>query len=74
MTTLPPRLLLRDRMSRVAPLQCERKKPKRENGFQHEAHDCNWLPDANASIFPVTGAGNEARTRDPNLGKVVLYH
>ncbi len=20
------------------------------------------------------GAGNEARTRDPNLGKVVLYH
>ena len=25
-------------------------------------------------IFPLTGAGNEARTRDPNLGKVVLYH
>jgi hypothetical protein len=25
--------------------------------------------------FPLqTGAGNEARTRDPNLGKVVLYH
>ncbi len=22
----------------------------------------------------VIGAGNEARTRDPNLGKVVLYH
>ncbi len=25
------------------------------------------------SIFDF-GAGNEARTRDPNLGKVVLYH
>ena len=23
---------------------------------------------------PIFGAGNEARTRDPNLGKVVLYH
>jgi hypothetical protein len=23
---------------------------------------------------PKSGAGNEARTRDPNLGKVVLYH
>jgi len=22
----------------------------------------------------VIGAGNEVRTRDPNLGKVVLYH
>ncbi len=22
----------------------------------------------------LIGAGNEARTRDPNLGKVVLYH
>jgi len=22
----------------------------------------------------VNGAGNEVRTRDPNLGKVVLYH
>ena len=25
-------------------------------------------------VFPGIGAGNEARTRDPNLGKVVLYH
>ena len=23
---------------------------------------------------PKSGAGNEIRTRDPNLGKVVLYH
>ena len=23
--------------------------------------------------LPVNGAGNETRTRDPNLGKVVLY-
>ncbi len=23
---------------------------------------------------PESGAGNEIRTRDPNLGKVVLYH
>jgi hypothetical protein len=22
----------------------------------------------------LIGAGNEVRTRDPNLGKVVLYH
>ncbi len=32
------------------------------------------MPHADKSIFPLTGAGNEARTRDPNLGKVVLYH
>ena len=25
------------------------------------------------SIDAVSGAGNETRTRDPNLGKVVLY-
>ena len=24
--------------------------------------------------FFLFGAGNEVRTRDPNLGKVVLYH
>ncbi len=24
-------------------------------------------------VFPKFGAGNEIRTRDPNLGKVVLY-
>jgi hypothetical protein len=24
-------------------------------------------------VFLVFGAGNEIRTRDPNLGKVVLY-
>ena len=29
---------------------------------------------ATAFLSPWTGAGNEARTRDPNLGKVVLYH
>ena len=35
----------------------------------------------NKNITPISqqprraiGAGNEARTRDPNLGKVVLYH
>ena len=27
-----------------------------------------------ASIIRLYGAGNEVRTRDPNLGKVVLYH
>ena len=25
-------------------------------------------------FFIFNGAGNEVRTRDPNLGKVVLYH
>ena len=25
-------------------------------------------------VFVVNGAENEARTRDPHLGKVVLYH
>jgi hypothetical protein len=25
-------------------------------------------------VFWKFGAGNETRTRDPNLGKVVLYH
>ena len=25
-------------------------------------------------LFKSYGAGNEVRTRDPNLGKVVLYH
>ena len=25
-------------------------------------------------LFPQHGAENEARTRDPHLGKVVLYH
>ena len=25
-------------------------------------------------LIPEFGAGNEIRTRDPNLGKVVLYH
>ncbi len=27
-----------------------------------------------ALIQKVSGAGDEARTRDPDLGKVVLYH
>ncbi len=27
-----------------------------------------------AAFFKYIGAGNEIRTRDPNLGKVVLYH
>ena len=26
-----------------------------------------------ASLSKMSGAGNETRTRDPNLGKVVLY-
>jgi hypothetical protein len=32
------------------------------------------LPSDVAEIRMDIGAGNEARTRDPNLGKVVLYH
>ncbi len=28
---------------------------------------------ADKTNIPQTGAGNETRTRDPNLGKVVLY-
>jgi hypothetical protein len=27
-----------------------------------------------AAFYKHIGAGNEIRTRDPNLGKVVLYH
>ncbi len=36
---------------------------------------CNPLHNrfANAPSFIIFGAGNEARTRDPNLGKVMLY-
>jgi hypothetical protein len=60
----------------VAPLQCNREteKLKRENGFRQRRISFIRWPYAKGSIFPVTGAGNEARTRDPNLGKVVLYH
>ena len=36
-----------------------------------------WRDDPNLSNFSIHtlkfGAGNETRTRDPNLGKVVLY-
>lgn len=60
----------------VAPLQRNREtqKLKRENGFRQRRMSFTRWPYAKGSIFPVTGAGNEARTRDPNLGKVVLYH
>ena len=33
---------------------------------------CNPLH-GHSAIPPESGAGNETRTRDPNLGKVVLY-
>ena len=32
------------------------------------------LPDIIAGRPEITGAGNEIRTRDPRLGKPVLYH
>jgi hypothetical protein len=33
----------------------------------------NKKPGLVGRVFPESGAGNEIRTRDPNLGKVVLY-
>jgi hypothetical protein len=73
MTTLPPRHYCAAEWPRCTVAVREDNKLKRENGLFTEALLLNNSP-ANESIFPVTGAGNEARTRDPNLGKVVLYH
>ncbi len=53
---------------------------ERETRF--ESFDARLRPRGVALLVTIThytcyfkfGAGNEIRTRDPNLGKVVLYH
>ena len=48
------------------------KKGKRLSAKAHNLRTYGLLQKDPFSL--KTGAGNEARTRDPNLGKVVLYH
>ncbi len=45
---------------------------KMERGQAYEREEGLW-PIAPQPLWMIAGAGNGIRTRDPNLGKVVLY-